>query len=540
MRILISLLLLFFSSLAYAQTTPPTFITDEGGARQGPIYTVNCAGAGISCAKSGTIGTLTVAGGGASTLTDLTDVNTTTATRGNLLMADGTDWESITAYGDATIQGSGEIKLQSCSVNEVLKSTGAGWDCGTDNSGGGGTPNILDLGDDGGNDSTDLVEIATSGDTNSIFTEPTADKVLINLANDWPKSDTTDDVTCTNCLSQTEIDFVGTAGTTAGFILVNDGTDYEGVAMSGDATISSAGVVAVVANTIALSDLSDINSTTATAGRLLMADGTDFESVGIISGDVALSPSGQLTINADKVIESMLKAVDTAADEEFLTFETTTGDFEWQAGGGGASTLADLTDVNTTTATSGRILVADGTDWESVQFNDTIPLPVQSAKITGGFVVRTPTGGDASTQGAQIDAGDGNWRLLFDATTDEAAVWQFELPSYWDAHGTIDIDYTMNSATTLEVEFEVDIMCSSDGDSADVGTASFPGVAVGSATVPGTSGYPDTISITPTDDSCAGNDIMWIYLSTDANDATNDDATNDREVIGVTYNFRRR
>jgi hypothetical protein len=27
----------------------------------------------------------------------------------------------------------------------------------------------------------------------------------------------------------------------------------------------------------------------------------------------------------------MLKCVDAAADEEYLTYETTTGDFEWQA-----------------------------------------------------------------------------------------------------------------------------------------------------------------------------------------------------------------
>ena len=56
--------------------------------------------------------------------------------------------------------------------------------CGTDASGGGGTPNVLDLADDASDESTDLIEIATTGDTNSIFTEPTADKLLIDLGND--------------------------------------------------------------------------------------------------------------------------------------------------------------------------------------------------------------------------------------------------------------------------------------------------------------------------------------------------------------------
>jgi hypothetical protein len=48
---------------------------------------------------------------------------------------------------------------------------------------------IFDIGDDGGNDSTDVGEIATTGDTNSIFTEPSADKILIDLGNNWPTAD---------------------------------------------------------------------------------------------------------------------------------------------------------------------------------------------------------------------------------------------------------------------------------------------------------------------------------------------------------------
>jgi len=71
--------------------------------------------------------------------------------------------------------------------------------------GGGGSSTALDLGDNGSNESSGITEIATSGDTNSIFSEPSADKLLINLANDWPKSDTSDDLTCTDCIGATEI-----------------------------------------------------------------------------------------------------------------------------------------------------------------------------------------------------------------------------------------------------------------------------------------------------------------------------------------------
>ncbi|MCX6757322.1 MAG: hypothetical protein NTZ44_00315, partial [Candidatus Nomurabacteria bacterium] len=52
---------------------------------------------------------------------------------------------------------------------------------------------------------------------------------------------------------------------------------------------------------------------------------------------------GSTAIGADKVTEAMLKAVDAAADEECLTYESTAGDFEWQScgGGGGSESLQD-------------------------------------------------------------------------------------------------------------------------------------------------------------------------------------------------------
>ena len=171
--------------------------------------------------------------------------------------------------------------------------------------------------------------------------------------------------------------------------------------------------------------------------------------------------------------------------------------------------------------------------FESWAATGTIILPVQSAKITGAYV----THGDA-TQGAQIDAGDGNWRLLFDATTDEAAVWQFRIPQNYSSGLTAKIQYSMASGTANEVEFEVGVMAVTDGDTADVGTDSIDTLNVGSATVPGTVGYLDEISITLTNaDSVAAGDYVVIYLSTDADDAANDDATGDREVVNFSIEY---
>ena len=61
--------------------------------------------------------------------------------------------------------------------------------CSTDATGAGGSAIVLDLGDDAADESTDLTEIATTGDTNSIFTEPAADKLLIAVGNNWPTAD---------------------------------------------------------------------------------------------------------------------------------------------------------------------------------------------------------------------------------------------------------------------------------------------------------------------------------------------------------------
>ncbi len=64
--------------------------------------------------------------------------------------------------------------------------------CSDDDGGAGGSAIVFDIGDDGGDDSVDVNEIATTGDTNTIFTEPSADKILIAVGNNWPTSDTAD------------------------------------------------------------------------------------------------------------------------------------------------------------------------------------------------------------------------------------------------------------------------------------------------------------------------------------------------------------
>jgi len=146
--------------------------------------------------------------------------------------------------------------------------------CGTDGSGGGGTPNILDLEDDGGNDSTDLVEIAPVNDTNGVFSEPTADKLLIDLSLNWPSADTADalDADPDDCAAN---NFATT------------------IAANGNLTCAQP----------ELSNLSDADSDTPLDGHILVYDDTTdnrYENVEV-TGDIAITLAGVTTLQAGAV-----------------------------------------------------------------------------------------------------------------------------------------------------------------------------------------------------------------------------------------------
>jgi len=205
----------------------------------------------------------------------------------------------------------------------------------------------------------------------------------------------------------------------------------------------------------------------------------------------------------------------------------------WVMGASTATTPAEE-DNDTSLATTAYVQteIAEGT-------RKNLSLPVYSAKLTGAFVVFTPPTADACTQGAQIDAGDGNWRLLFDATTDECATFQFVMPTNYGSAPLLDVMFSMTSGEANDVEFEAAIMCyTPTTDTANIGTASFSNVAVGTpTTVSATAGEVYLQTITLTDDSCAAGDIGFVVLSTDADDAVNDDATGDREVVGISFRY---
>jgi len=137
-----------------------------------------------------------------------------------------------------------------------------------------------------------------------------------------------------------------------------------------------------------------------------------------------------------------------------------------------------------------------------------------------------------STGYAQIDGGENNWRLLFDDTTSESAYWQDVITSKYSGETLyVDIYYTMTSATSGSVVWNVSIMAITPGDFADINTDSYDTANSVTDAVPSTAGYLAKATITLSNiDSLFGGDYFKIKVSRDAVNA-NDTAAGDAELI---------
>ena len=158
---------------------------------------------------------------------------------------------------------------------------------------------------------------------------------------------------------------VGSATITAGRLLIADGTKYQSAAMSGDCTITSAGVVDCPsgAGATSLTGLSDVESATIAAGTLLIADGTKFQSKSM-SGDATITSAGVIEIASGVVGATELASY--GAGHGFHTTASFTVDVDGRIVQAARGSLTGLSDIGSATITAGRLLIADGTDFESV------------------------------------------------------------------------------------------------------------------------------------------------------------------------------
>jgi hypothetical protein len=141
-----------------------------------------------------------------------------------------------------------------------------------------------------------------------------------------------------------------------------------------------------------------------------------------------------------------------------------------------------------------------------------------------------------STNWATLDFRNNHPTLDFDASTNESAIFSAVMPNnYVGTTGvTVYIHYSMTSATTLTVDWDVAFELIGD-QQLDIDADSFAAVnSIDDTTVPGTSGYVDVVSVTFTDgadmDSVSAGDLFRIKVT---RDAASDDATGDAELHAV-------
>lgn len=354
------------------------------------------------------------------------------------------NWQTIAGSGDGvgydTVADEGAALTKRATVNF----TGAGVTC-TDDSGnsrtnceitgsGGGSAVVLDLGDDGTDESSGITEIATASDTNSIFTEPSPDKLHIDVSKAWPTADLATEVSGTGSTVDPDTMYCPTGSTGSDVagrmifdvsgmkLMIGTGTEIAELwAVDGAETAhyltqgtgSSVWAVPVPdcnatdealnydqgtgswsCRTITgsggastLSDLTDTNISTPSAAHMLLYDGTDSWDNKAMSGDATISEAGVVAISSNAVAlgtdttgdyvdgittggglektgteGATLGMLSTCTSDQVLAWNGSAWACANQSSGGGATELSDLSDAASTTPTGGQILIYDSGD----------------------------------------------------------------------------------------------------------------------------------------------------------------------------------
>jgi len=140
-----------------------------------------------------------------------------------------------------------------------------------------------------------------------------------------------------------------------------------------------------------------------------------------------------------------------------------------------------------------------------------------------------------SSNGAAYSSRNAHPVLAYDDTTNENAIASCLMPQHYAGGGvTVYLHYSMASATTNTVDWDVAFERIGD-QQLDIDADSFASAqSVDDTTVPGTSGFVDVVSVAFTDgaqmDSVAAGEAFRIKVT---RDAAADDATGDAELHRV-------
>jgi len=229
-------------------------------------------------------------------------------------------------------------------------------------------------------------------------------------------------VTDTGATSLTGLSDVGSATISSGRMLIADGTNFQSVAMSGDCIITSAGVTTCtgIAGATELTGLTDVGSSTVGAGRILINDGTKFQSISV-NGDCFFTSSGRIhcssyasqmtglsdvgsaTISSGSLLVSDGTKFQSVALSQHC-FIASNGQINCD-GLGAAKTLTGLSDIGSATIQAGRLLVSDGTKYQSVATYYTERIAAASSNTNYPVIRQLPYSSTASILQCCIDSG---------------------------------------------------------------------------------------------------------------------------------------
>ena len=217
----------------------------------------------------------------------------------------------------------------------------------------------------------------------------------------------------------------------------NGSANVVGISSSTAVTDLDLGTIDLNTDTLDLTGTGTINGLDAIDGTTE----TTLEAALDLAGDVSATGLGNSVIGNDKILESMLKAVDSATDEECLTYETTTGDFEWQ----GCNTAdATLTAFAAWANGTNKIPYTTSTDtFASLDFKDEDDFASNSA---------TAVPSQQSVK-AYVDSSLGgfDYQFFLSSGTDSAIM---DLNAGGDVGGTysIGIGYGVQTAFTYDLD----------------------------------------------------------------------------------------
>jgi hypothetical protein len=121
---------------------------------------------------------------------------------------------------------------------------------------------------------------------------------------------------------------------------------------------------------------------------------------------------------------------------------------------------------------------------------------------------------------------------MFDDTTAEGIYYQFLMPSEYAGTPVINLLYSMESATSGTIGFDVSIWAASPGESVD--TPAYDTANGGSETVPATAGLSSLLAISLTNDnSMVADDMVYVKIFRQAADT----ATGDCELRAINIQY---